>query len=392
MGSQAGSYAIEAFATNRIDNQEEVPIVKIVDVKVQCYSYPTPALHRRRFGATQDATIVRIQTDEGLEGYGTARAQGGTSGRVIGEAALTVARPRLVGEDPFQREMLWQRLWALDRSSYLQIFVTGAVDVALWDLAGKALGVPVWKLLGGYREKLPAYASSARHDSEEGYAAEAVAYRARGFTAYKLHPIGDPDRDISTCRAVREAVGSQMVLMLDPSCVYDHQQALRVGRELEKLDFYWYEEPLNDYDIRGYAELCRALDIPVIAAETVAGSIRSTAQFIAMNAADILRADVYWRGGITGVMKTAHLCEAFGIKTEIHHGATPLMDVANLHCSCAMRNCDYFEVLVPEDSYRYGLKQYLEVDREGDVHAPTGSGLGVEIDWDYIENHTTFAG
>lgn len=366
--------------------------MKITDVKVQCYSYPMVALHRGRFGSTQEATLVRIQTDEGLEGYATARAQGGTSGRVIAEAVLAVAKPRLLGEDPFQREMLWQRLFSLDRAAYLPIFVTGAVDVALWDLAGKALGAPVWKLLGGYRESLPAYASSAPLPRVEDYVAEALACRARGYTAYKLHPFCDPARDVEACRAVREAVGPDMALMLDPMGAYDHEQALRVGRELEKLGFHWYEEPLNDYDLRGYAELCRALDIPVVAAEVVAGSIRSTAQFILQGAGDILRADVYWRGGITGVMKTAHLCESFGIKTELHHGATPLMDVANLHCAVAMRNCDYFEVLVPEESYRYGLKRYVEVDAGGNVHAPSGPGLGVEIDWDYVDDHTTFAG
>ncbi|MHB8992176.1 MAG: enolase C-terminal domain-like protein [Chloroflexota bacterium] len=365
--------------------------MKITDVKVQCYSYPMVALHRARFGATQEATLVRIQTDEGLEGYATARSQGGTSGRVIAEAVLATARPRLIGEDPSRREMLWQRLFALDRASYLPIFVTGAIDVALWDLAGKALGAPVWKLLGGYRESLPAYASSAPLPTIDAYVAEAQAYRERGWKAYKMHPFCDPILDVELCKAVRAAVGPEMALMLDPMGSYDHRQALLVGRELEKLGFYWYEEPLNDYDLRGYAELCRALDIPVVAAEVVAGSFRSTAQYITQGAGDILRADVYWRGGITGVMKTAHLCEAFGIKAELHHGATPLMDVANLHCAVAMGNCDYFEVLVPEDSYRYGLKEYPQVDAEGNVRAPIGPGLGVEIDWDYLENHTTFA-
>lgn len=366
--------------------------MKIVDVKVQCYSYPMPPMHGRRFGSTQEATIVRIQTDDGLEGFGSARAQGGTSGRVIAEAVLATAKPRLVGEDPFQREKLWQKLWALDRGSYMQIFATGAVDVALWDLAGKALNAPVWQLLGGYRDKLPAYASSAHLDGEDLYVQEAMSSRAKGYSAYKIHPFGEPERDIRLCRAVREAVGPDMALMLDPVGVYDHHGALRVGRELERLDFYWYEEPLIDYDLRGYAELCRDLDIPVVVGETVAGSIMTTAQYIDQRAGDILRSDVYWRGGITGVMKTAHLAEAFGLKTELHHAATPIMDVANLHCACAMRNCDYYEVLVPETSYRYGLREYVDIDQQGFVHAPDGPGLGVKVDWDYIDGHTTFTG
>jgi len=366
--------------------------LKIVDVKVQCYSYPMPAVHRHLYTTPQEAVLVRVQTDEGLEGYGTARAQGGTSGRGIAEAVLITAKPRLLGEDPFQRERLWQKLWALDRGSYIPIFATGAIDVALWDLAGKALGAPVWKLLGGYREKLPAYASSARLKDEDAYVAEALACCARGYTAYKIHPFGDPVRDVRTCRAVREAVGPEMVLMLDPTSAYNHEQALWVGRELEKLNFHWLEEPMVEYDLRGYAELCRALDIPVVAAEVVAGSFRSTAQYIFQGAGDILRADVFFRGGITGVMKTAHLCEAFGINCELHHAATPLGDVANLHCACAIRNCEYFEVLVPEETYRYGLKEYPGIDADGNMHVISGPGLGAEIDWDYIDNHTTFAG
>ena len=147
-----------------------------------------------------------------------------------------------------------------------------------------------------------------------------------------------------------------------------------------------------EYDLRGYAELCRALDIPVVAAEVVPGSFRSTAQYILQGAGDILRADPFFRGGITGVMKTAHLCESFGINCELHHAATPLADVANLHCACAIRNCEYFEVLVPEDTNRYGLKEYPGIDAEGYIHVVSGPGLGVEIDWDYIDNHTTFAG
>jgi len=153
-------------------------------------------------------------------------------------------------------------------------------------------------------------------------------------------------------------------------------------------DYYWYEEPLNDYDLRGYAQLCQALDIPVV----VAGSYRTSAQYILQGAGDILRADVYWRGGITGVMKIAHLCEAFGIKAELQDGASPLMDIANLHCACAIRNCDFFEMLVHEDSYRYGLKQYVDIDSNGYVWAPSESGLEVEMDWDYIDNHTTYTG
>jgi L-alanine-DL-glutamate epimerase-like enolase superfamily enzyme len=123
----------------------------------------------------------------------------------VADGVICTAKPKILGEDPFQREKLWQRLWALDRGLHLQIFATSVIDVALWDLAGKALNAPIWKLLGGYREKVPAYASSARLATVEDYVAEALSCRSRGYSAYKLHPFADPVKDVAVCRAVREA-------------------------------------------------------------------------------------------------------------------------------------------------------------------------------------------
>ncbi len=130
---------------------------------------------------------------------------------------------------------------------------------------------------------------------------------------------------------------------------------MRVGRAIEQLGFVWYEEPLRDYDFAGYAELSRALDIPVQVAEVVPGHANLSAEYILRGAGDHLRSDVYWKGGITGVVKTAHLAQAFNMPLEIHHGASPIMNWANLHVACAIPNCDWFEVLVPEDRYDYGL-------------------------------------
>ncbi|HEY8475787.1 MAG TPA: enolase C-terminal domain-like protein [Chloroflexota bacterium] len=362
--------------------------MRIVDVQVIVYAHPMPPQHAwRNFGQVQEVSLVKVVTDEGVEGYGSARAQGGTGGRVIAESILKTARPLLLGQDPLDRERIWQRLWALDRGGYLPIFATSALDVALWDIAGKVAGLPLWKLLGGARTSLPAYASSARHARPEEYAEEALACRERGYPAYKLHPPGSFQADLAACTAVRDAVGPEYVLMSDPTGAYDHRTALRMGRALEALGYYWYEEPLSDYDLAGYAELCRALDIPILGGETVAGSVRLAAEYVLRGAVDVLRGDVYWKGGITGLLKMAHLAEAHGMKLEIHHGASPLMDWANLHVACAIANCEFFEVLVPESKYAYGLQAYPHPDRDGQVHAPNAPGLGVAIDWDYVNGH-----
>ncbi|MGH6913361.1 MAG: enolase C-terminal domain-like protein, partial [Geminicoccales bacterium] len=174
-------------------------------------------------------------------------------------------RPRLVGEDPARIAMLWHRLYRLQRGSggMLPERTLSAVEAALWDLAGKAAGQPVWKLLGGERDRVPAYASTMCGDDLEGglatpedYGAFARTLAARGYRAIKLHswmpPVvetPDPRRDLAACRAVRDAVGPDIALMLDSYHWYDRDQALWLGRGLEELGFAWFEEPMDEYSI-----------------------------------------------------------------------------------------------------------------------------------------------
>ena len=365
--------------------------MKIADVRVTIVQHPMPPLHGARWGGMQEISLVEVVTDEGIVGYGSARAQGGSGGRAIADPILRVAAPRVIGEDPLNRERIWQALARLERAGYLPIFATSAIDVALWDIAGKALGQPVWRLLGGYRDRLSAYASSAHTESVDAYIRELEDVRARGYRAYKIHPTGRASEDVALCRAVREAAGPDFPLMLDPGGAYSRDEAMRVGRVVEQLGFVWYEEPLRDYDFTGYSELSRALDIPVQVAEVVPGHANLSTEYILREAGDHLRSDVYWKGGITGVIKTAHLAEAFNMPLEIHHGASPIMNWANLHVACAIPNCDWFEVLVPENAYDYGLTRYPNPGPDGMVVAPTEPGLGVEIDWDWVRANTVNA-
>ena len=364
--------------------------MRITDVKVRAFEHPSPAQWGKNFGSNIAITLVTVQTDEGIEGYGTGRAVGGAPGSVLAAEVAGVARPLVVGEDAFARERVWLKMWQLGRRARLSVFAMACVDVALWDIAGKALGVPVYKLLGACREKVPAYASSGYLGSVEAYVEEAQKYKAQGYRAYKLHPFGVPERDIEACRAVREAVGGDMALMIDPTGAYDHREALWVGRRLEELNFYWYEEPLGDYDVSGYAELCRALDIPVMAGEVSAGTLYGAAELVARGATDVLRGDVYWKGGLTAVMKMARLAEAHGMKLELHHGASSLMNWANLHALGAFANGDFLEVLVPQEELDFGLTEYATIDGEGFVHLPQRPGIGVELDREYIDTHTVF--
>jgi L-alanine-DL-glutamate epimerase-like enolase superfamily enzyme len=243
-------------------------------------------------------------------------------------------------------------------------------------------------LLGGFRTSLPAYASSQRLNAVEEYVEQAQQLKAAGWPAYKIHPPMRPDLDVAICAAVREAVGPDYRLMLDSTWAYDYLDALRVGRAIEELGFFWYEDPLADSDIHNYVRLREKLDIPVMATEYPAGGLRDYAVWITQRATDYLRGDIPNKGGITTMIKTAHLAEAFGMRYEIHHSGNSLNNLANLQVSVALRNCELFEVLQPDGAHKYGLLDEIEIDPDGLVHVPEGPGLGAAIDAELVRAMT----
>ncbi len=324
-------------------------------------------------------TILRIITDDGIEGFAF------DAQNILNEKTINTIKGEIIGRDPFDREWIWQRLWymygrygaASGRPPGVQAL--SAVDIALWDITGKALGQPIYKLLGAYRDKIRIYATSWPLPTPEDYAKEALSCKQRGITAYKLHV--DPEIAIEACRAVRQAVGDDMKLMLDHGTDDNRERALQVGRELEKLNFYWFEEPLPDYDIEGLIKLREKLDVPICGTEKVPLSMFSMPQYIIHRVLDIIRCDTVMSGGITPCKKIADMCDAFGVKCEIHL-ANPIGNFANLHVECAVKNCEFYEMYWPEDSY--GLKEYPVLDDEGYIHVPQKPGLGAEIDWESL--------
>ena len=330
--------------------------------------------------------VIVVKTDSGLEGYGF--GWGTKGGMRTAHTIAEVFRPELIGNDPLDRERLWHSAHRADRYGGLASFNSyGPLDVALWDIASKSASLPLYKLIGAYRDRIPAYASSPFMQSPEDYASLAIEAKLKGFTAFKLHPPGEPDLDIACCEAVRAAVGPEFVLMSDPvGGNYDHEDAVRVGRALEKLEYLWLEEPLYDHDIHGLEQLSRTLDIAICAGEWNSDFF-SKINYLRSGAADIIRADVSWTGGITGSLKSAHIAEGFGVNCEMHMTVLSLMDVANLHVALAIKNCRYLELPFP-DGATFGIKKPLEIDNEGYVQAPTDPGLGVEIDWNVINQNT----
>jgi L-alanine-DL-glutamate epimerase-like enolase superfamily enzyme len=351
------------------------------------HAHPVPEHNRLQ-------TVTRIRTNAGVEGF----AIGGTP------QTAAVARRLITGMNPFEREAIWTRLQhtqRLERQAMTDRHLC-AIDLAVWDLCGRLTGLPVYRLLGGYRDSVPAYASTMLGDDIEGglatpadYAAFARDCQARGYPAFKLHtwqaPYGpDIKQDIAACRAVREAVGPDMKLMLDPNHTYTREETLVLGRALEDLDFYWLEEPMNEYSVSAYIWLADQLRLPICGPETAEGQHYTRAEWIVRRAADISRAGVWDVGGITPTMKIVHLCEAFHMRCEIHGGGA-----GNLHVLGAMA--------IPGEFYEHGLLHpHLDFDREkpwlksvidpvdahGNVPIPQAPGLGEDLDWDFIHAHT----
>lgn len=365
--------------------------MKITDVTVTLFSWegiPDTSYNRHTgiFGGRTELGLVTIQTDDGADGHaflGSAYAGAETDG----PALIRHLKPVLMGQNPLDRERLYEEL--RHRNRMVSWRAIGAADVALWDLAGKTAGLPVHRLIGTYRESVPAYASSAVLPSKEAYAEEAVRFRDAGWAAYKIHPPTRWREDIEVCRAVREAVGDDFTVMLDSTWSYSYEEALRVGRAAEELGFHWYEDPLADDDIYNCAKLREQLDIPLMATEYAPGGHTAYAPWILLRATDYLRGDVAVKGGITSVLRTAHLAEGFGMRYEIHHGGNSHNNWANLNVIAAIPNTQFFEVLLPPEAQKYGVVDDLEPDAEGLVHAPARPGIGAEIDFDLVRRMTT---
>ncbi|MEQ8397535.1 enolase C-terminal domain-like protein [Thalassobaculum sp.] len=364
--------------------------MKIDDLTITLFAWDgIPATryggHTGTFAGQSNLGLLTIRTDDGIEGHaflGSAMFPADQDGPSL----VRALKPLVMGRDPRDREAIYGAMQK--RGRYVTLRAIGAVDVALWDIAAKASGQPLYKHLGAYRESIPAYASSAVLASREAYAEEAVGFRDGGWAAYKIHPPGPWQEDIEICQAVRAAVGPEYRLMLDSTWSYKYEHAIKVGRAIEQLGFYWYEDPLADDDLMGCIKLREKLDIPLMATEYSPGGFTNYAPWILNKATDYLRGDVAVKGGITALLKTAHLAEAFAMNYEIHHGGNSLNNWANLHVALSIPNTQFFEVLLPAQAQKYAIIDDLEPDAQGFIHAPSTPGLGAVIDFELIQAKT----
>ena len=336
--------------------------------------------------ATWHYPLTVIATDEGIEGWTMGYGANG-EGRGSAHQLHDVFLPLILGQNPLHAEHLWQEMMALNRHLYpISDGLVGILDVAFWDIRGKAANLAIGELLGLRRDRVPSYRTGSHYNhTPELVFAEAQSMKQEGYRGYKMTFWDGPQCDIPRLRAAREAVGAEFPLMLDCVSGYTFTQALQVGRALAELGYYWFEEPIPDRQIATLKRLADELAVPILATETT--TLRELPEYLVQHAVDLARGDVFIKAGITGLRKAAALAELLGYNLEVHTLHSPLLDIANLHVACSINNCEYVESHHP--MFRFGLKNApLDIDADGCQRVPTAPGLGVELDWDWIDKHT----
>jgi L-alanine-DL-glutamate epimerase-like enolase superfamily enzyme len=322
----------------------------------------------------QETIFVEIETDDAV-GIGYAYTIG-TGGRAVMELLRNDLLPLLPGEDAGQIETIWQKLfWATHGTAVGAItsLALAAVDIALWDHRGKSLGQPLWRLAGGARRSVPLYDTEGGwlHLSTDELVAGALASQRQGWPGIKLK-VGKPrpEEDVERLRAVREAVGLGMDIMVDANQSMTCAEAKRRARLFEPLDLFWFEEPLPAEDIGGHVHLAASTSIPIAVGESIY-SPSHFREYLAVGAAGILQPDVARVGGITPWLKVAHLAETFNVKVAPHF----LMEL-HVSLAAAVPNALYVEHIPQLRSITRGE---LEITN-GEAVAPETPGIG--IDWD----------
>jgi L-alanine-DL-glutamate epimerase-like enolase superfamily enzyme len=341
--------------------------------------------------------IVRIEARGGLCGE-FVPYMGATASAY---AEVVKLAPRLLGLDAFSREGIALNLRINARSG--DGSGIGPLDIALWDLAGKATGQPVSRMLGGYRSRLPTYVSTWRGDhhggldSIEAYCEFAEQCADKGILGFKVHSWlnAPPEADGELVRALGKRLGGRIKLMLDPACIYTtFEQGLRVGRACDEAGFLWLEDPFVETgrSTTAHRRLRQRIKTPLVQGERIR-SLEAKADLIINGGTDAIRADPELDGGITNLMKAAHVAEAFGIDIEVANGSP-----AQRHCVAAIRNTYFYEISCVGPNcpnatppiYLCGYDDQVEsIGADGCVDVPNGPGLGVTYDWAFIEENAT---
>ena len=338
--------------------------------------------------------FVFIHTDEGVTGIGECfRRQPSITKSVI----ENVLAPSIIGKDPVQTESRFRDMAqagnALEIGGAIWIGIAG-LDIAMWDLRGKALGLPIYELLGGkVREQMPVYASSMKRGMtplEE--AKRAVSFVEKGYSAYKLHSavpgkIDDPaDQTINTVSEVRKAVGDNIDILVDVNGAYSVHNSIEIGKQLEELGVFHFEEPRPHYDLDGLAQVSDALTIPIASGEMIY-SFYEYRDLMLRGRIDIVQPDIVKTPGFTTLIKIAHMAEAIGVPITCHNTQPTISTVAHAHFVVATQGVPYKqEYNIEHISIRDEnpiLAEPLNI-KDGLMDVPDGPGLGVELDMNMV--------
>lgn len=338
-----------------------------------------------RYGAEHpmDVLITEVVTDEGLLGMGEHYAYGAL--KSVSAIVQELIAPLLIGQDPTNISGLWEKVYnvnfRLGRRGLLMCALSG-VDIALWDLLGKATGKSVASLLGNYRRTMPAYVTGGYYVEGKGLEQlrdEITEILEQGFFGIKLKIGGESrDTDLKRLELVRELTGEQFFVGVDANCALTFPEALTWGRDLEALAIDFFEEPISTDQPELSARLASALDIPVAGYETETG-LYGMREFIARGGVDIVQTDAIWVGGLTEARRVADLGRAFGLPFIPHYSAGAVALVANLHLASSMPHALYQELHLRANPLRDELLETPLKVENGHLVVPDGPGLGVSL-------------
>jgi D-galactarolactone cycloisomerase len=371
--------------------------MKITNVLTHVLEAPLsqPFAYSRAWYDKRTAMLVEIETDAGLVGwgecYGPAR---------ITEAVVKSVAPWLIGEDPLRTDFLWQMIYARLRDHGQKgVVIQGlsGIDIALWDIKGKHFGVPVHQLLGGpLRTSVRAYATGLYRrrsgDPLQYLAEEAENYVAEGFKAVKLKVGFGVEEDAAVTRAVREATGPGVVLMVDANHAYDSVAAIRLGRMIEEHDIGWFEEPVPPEDVAGYRAVKAALSIPIAGGECEFTRF-GFRELLVSRAVDIIQPDTCAAGGLSECKKIADMAEAFGVRYNPHVWGTGVAIAASLQLLAVVpthtpTSLAPVEPMLEFDRTEHPIRQAIltsPIEHDGGVlRVPGGPGLGIEVNRDAL--------
>ena len=327
----------------------------------------------------QSNTLIKIYTDEDI--IGEAAVWNATYFEYDKYTAESLRHllPILIGKDPLNREEI---LYEIRPRVFPQPPGAQAlIDCALWDIIGKKSKTPIYKILGGRRDKIKSYASTVMYDTIDQYLKVVEDMKEKGFSAVKFHTYCIPKKDLELAEAARKAFPS-MSFMIDAENNYDLESSIYVAKKLEKLDFTWFEAPLPDYDFAGYKKITDSVGIKVIPSGNWVLDLQRFSEAINNKVWSATRTDMAMMGGITNCKKAMDLSAAGGLDCEIMSWGYTLVSVANLHVMLSSDNCTYYEQPLPYNNFEFGMKDVLRTNKDGYIHAPTKPGLGMEIDWE----------